>query len=145
MECKWKPPQNPTQRRQQAIPLSTSASVGAPYLGTTSLSASSLSPEAVVNQVFDYASFLWEDPSLDLWHQPQELGPDLHNGLSFNDHHSSLVSCSILCFREEVPVPIHMRSNVLLNLCYDTASAYLIQPTVLVKLDPKLRNCCLTR
>jgi hypothetical protein len=88
MECKWRPQTRPahTRRPSQSVGES-SMSIAQPGSDQSPITDSSsggpsFQPLGAVDEVFDYASFMW-DGGGDLW---QQVSPDIGSNVGLNTH-----------------------------------------------------------
>lgn len=90
MECKWRPHARPAQRRQSQNnmsaasfpPSSHSHPNQSPITDTSSGGPSFQPPLHAVDEVFDYASFMW-DSGGDFW---QQVSPEIGSNVGLNTH-----------------------------------------------------------
>lgn len=81
MECKWRPqPRSSAQRRQQQQQQPAVEDDGRNESPATEPSPgnSVFQPAHAVDEVFDYASFMWTDSGDSFW---QQVSPDVNSGL----------------------------------------------------------------
>ncbi|KAH6889732.1 hypothetical protein B0T10DRAFT_561317 [Thelonectria olida] len=113
MECKWRPQARSTaQRRQQpANDMSGPAPDQNLSPGTEPSPGNSVfQPAHAVDEVFDYASFMWNDSGDSFW---QQVSPDMNQGLESHmlAAHSQITFPDRTAFANPFPAPSLSQSN----------------------------------
>ncbi|KAJ3529361.1 hypothetical protein NM208_g9796 [Fusarium decemcellulare] len=112
MECKWRPQQRSTQRRQTTNTdmMSQPPEQNMSPATDASPANSVFQPAHAVDEVFDYASFMWD--SGDFW---QQVSPDMNPNPGLEAHmlaaHSQITFPDRTAFSNPFPAPSITQSN----------------------------------